>query len=448
MGLNRSFHVERRAPGKCSTWNDFPHRGLIPTGTSENVPRETSKPRPHVPLPPVYLPPDMSSPLDTVLEQELAAIAGRNRRRSCPEISGPSRSYPCVEGQPVVSFSSNDYLGLCSHPAVVDAAAQAARRGGVGAGASRLVSGDHPEHRTLEASLSAHLGTEAALVFPSGYQANLGLIGALAGPDDLILSDSLNHASLIDGCRLSRARVVVYRHADPKAAATCLQTARDEHTRLPRRIFLVTESVFSMDGDLAPLPELNALCQAEGVHLLVDEAHALGVLGPGGRGVAAAQGITPAALVGTLGKAFGASGGFVAGSRTLRQLLVNRARTFIFATGLPPILAAAARAALDVITSSEGDTLRQALHARIAQLQTLLDRQVPATPILPLILGSEGAALTASSQLRARGLFVQAIRPPTVPEGTSRLRITLSAAHRPEDIDALGIALRAEALLS
>ena len=304
------------------------------------------------------------------LEAELGALAAANRRRACPEAAGRSRVHPEVGGKPMLSLCSNDYLGLASHPALAAAANAAATRDGFGASAARLVSGDLPAHRELEAALSSFLDRPAALVFPTGYQTNLGVLTALAGRDDLIVSDALNHASVIDGCRLSRARVQVYPHGDVETAARLLATEGPFRRRL-----LVTESLFSMDGDVAPLAALAEAAAATDSVMVVDEAHAFGALGPGGRGLCAAAGITPEVLIGTLGKAAGAAGGFVAGSRPLRDLLVNRARTFIFTTAMPPPVAAAATAALALIAGPEGDRRRALLADRQRSLGEALARR-------------------------------------------------------------------------
>jgi len=377
----------------------------------------------------------------TLLEAELDALAAADRRRACPEASGASRVHPELRGQPMLSFCSNDYLGLASHPALAAAAAEAATREGYGASASRLVSGDLSAHRALEAALAGYLRRPAALAFPSGYQTNLGVLTALAGREDLIVSDALNHASLVDGCRLSRARVEVYPHADAAAARRLL--AADGAFR---RRLLVTESLFSMDGDAAPLAELADAAAATDAILIVDEAHAFGVLGPGGRGLCAAATVEPDVLIGTLGKAVGSAGGFVAGALALRELLVNRARTFIFTTALPPPVAAAAAAGVDLIAGPEGDRRRAQLNERRQALgDALVGRglvaRIPTGPILPLVLGSEARALAVAEALSARGLFIPAIRPPTVPAGSSRLRITMSSAHEPADLARLLAAL-------
>jgi 8-amino-7-oxononanoate synthase len=384
--------------------------------------------------------------LSTILEAELATLSAANRLRSCPEASGASRVHPNIADQPRISFCSNDYLGLAGHPRLISAATVAARRDGLGASASRLVSGDLTAHRDLEAGLAAFVGLPASLVFPTGFQTNLGVLTALAGPQDLIVSDALNHASIIDGCRLSRAKVAVYPHGDAQAAAHLLDAGADF-----RRRILVTESLFSMDGDAAPLDDLARAADRHDAIFIVDEAHALGVLGPGGRGLCAAAGIIPDVLVGTLGKALGAAGGFASGDRALRDILVNRARSFIYTTALPPPIAAAAAIALELVGGPEGDRLR----SRLAGLRASLDESLarlglgdhptgagPAVgPIVPVPLGSEARALAASATLAERGIFVPAIRPPTVPVGSARLRITLSAAHEDDDLNALVAAL-------
>jgi 8-amino-7-oxononanoate synthase len=387
-----------------------------------------------------------------LLDAELAALAGADRLRRCPEVAGSSRVRVAVSAAPRVSFCSNDYLGLANHPALAAAAATAAARDGFGASAARLVSGDLPAHRQLEARLGGFLGRQAALVFPSGYQTNLGVLTALAGPEDVIVSDALNHASIVDGCRLSRARIAVYPHGDAGAAARLLADARGARRRL-----LVTESLFSMDGDAAPLAALAEAAESHDAIWIVDEAHALGVLGPAGRGLCAANGVEPDVVVGTLGKALGAAGGFAAGSGLLRDFLVNRARTFIFTTALPPAVAAAAEAALDLASGPEGHLRRARLRERVdwmaAHLAPLHPAAVPVpagvrlsavcgSPILPFVLGSEARALAVSAGLARGGIFVPAIRPPTVPVGSARLRITLSAAHEQADLELFVQALR------
>jgi 8-amino-7-oxononanoate synthase len=332
-----------------------------------------------------------------------------------------------VGGKRVVSFASNDYLGLAAHPTVRAAAISAIERFGTGAMASRLVVGTRSLHRELERAIAEWKCTETALVFSSGYAANIGVITTLSAADVTLFSDELNHASIIDGCRLSKARTIVYRHLDLDHLQQLLrQTAG--------RKIVVSESVFSMDGDCAPLQALAELCIEHGALLVLDEAHA--VLGP--QLVRKLECINePQVLhVGTLSKTLGALGGFVAGSSRLIELLVNRARTFIFTTGLSPADTAAALAALRICESDEGERLR-------ARLRLLIDMLQPnhSSAIVPIILGEDSAALDAAAQLRERGLYVPAIRPPTVPKGTSRLRVALSAAHTEVSVQLLRDAL-------
>lgn len=350
------------------------------------------------------------------LEAELAALAAADRLRERPA--------PLPAG--AVSFSTNDYLGLAGVPMTESAAP--------GSGASRLVSGERQAHTALEAAVTGWLGTEAALAFSSGYAANVGLISALVGRDDLVVSDALNHASLIDGVRLSRARVAITPHNDAAAVARALEG------RSERRAWVVTESYFGMDADVAPLAELRAHCDRFGAGLVVDEAHALGVLGPDGRGLAAAAGIEPDALVGTFGKAFGSQGAFVTGSATLVRWLWNQARSFVFSTGLSPLLATAARVQLERAQAEPWRRERVLRHAaRIRAHLEGLGFGLPGTvgPIIPWVLGTERAALSAQQRLHERGVHAVAIRPPTVPEAASRIRLAASAAHEDADVDRL-----------
>lgn len=328
-----------------------------------------------------------------------------------------------VRGRRVVSFASNDYLGLAAHPQVRSAAISAIERFGAGAMASRLIVGTRSLHRDLESEIAQWKRTPSALVFSSGYAANLGVLTALGERDVTLFSDELNHASIIDGCRLAKARTLVYRHLDLEHLDTLLRQTSG-------RKIVVTESVFSMDGDSAPLPALAQLCIEHGALLVLDEAHA--VLGPKIESPRNLQVLH----VGTLSKALGSLGGFVAGPSRLIELLVNRARTFIFTTGLSPADTAAALAALRVCESEEGNRLR-------ARLRSLIDMLRPGHPsaIVPVILGEDSAALAAAAQLREVGIHVPAIRPPTVPIGTSRLRIALSASHTEAMVKTLRSAL-------
>ena len=323
-----------------------------------------------------------------------------------------------------MSFGGNDYLGLSEHPSVIEAATTAARRWGTGSTAARLLVGTRPVHHELELALADWRNTEAAVVFSTGYQANLGVLATLGGPDVTIISDSLNHASIIDGCRLSRADVQVYAHSDLQMLDVLL--ARSEGPAL-----VVTDTVFSMDGDRAAVIEIAQLCGRHDALLVVDEAHA--VLGPE---LDPSQVPCELVRVGTLSKTLGSLGGFVAASRPIVELLVNRARSFIFTTALSPADAAAALAALGVLRSAEGDTA-------IAQLRSNIDRIRPGhrSPIIPIVIGSESDAMAASAELLHRGLWVPAVRPPTVAPGTSRLRVALSAAHTDDMVARLHAAL-------
>ena len=348
--------------------------------------------------------------------------AGRWRAPRDFDAAGPEGKLG-PDGRPVVSFASNDYLGLTQHPDVVAAAHAALDRWGAGAGAARLIVGSRPVHSELEAELAEWKHADRAVLFPTGFQANLGVLTTMAGPDALVCSDELNHASIIDGCRLSRADAAVYRHRDVEHLEELLAAATD------RRAVVVTDVVFSMDGDVAPVAELADVCARYGALLVLDEAHS--VLGPDPD----LSGID-ALRVGTLSKTLGALGGFVAGPAPLTELLVNRARSYIFTTASTPADSAAALAALRIVRSDEGDALRARLHAHVERV-----RPGHPSPIVPVVLGDEQRALDAAAALLDEGLFVPAIRPPTVAPGTSRLRVALSAAHTPEQIETLATAL-------
>jgi 8-amino-7-oxononanoate synthase len=346
-----------------------------------------------------------------------------------------------VEGREYVAFCSNDYLGLASHPRIVEAAVDAALRHGVGQGASHLLSGHSAVHERLESALAEFVQMPRALLFSSGYQANIGAITALAGTEDAVFSDELNHASLIDGARLSRARVVRYPHADVEFLARSLS---DSTARVK---LVVTDGVFSMDGDLAPVRALLELCERYDALLVLDDAHGFGVLGPEGRGTLAQLALRSPRIVyvGTLGKAAGVAGAFVAGAADVIETVLQRARTYIYTTASPVMLAAAVEASLQLIRTEEWR--RERLRNLVASLRETLRESEAAlapsdTPIQPLVLGTNARALGASAALRERGILVPAIRPPTVPEGTARLRISLSAAHSEEDAARLGVALR------
>ena len=326
--------------------------------------------------------------------------------------------------RPLTTYCSNDYLDLADVPASSAAS---------GSGASRLVSGDRAEHRALERALAEWLQTEDSLVFTSGYAANVGVISALAAPEDLIVSDALNHASLIDGARLSRANVVVVRHLDVDAVRRALAAPRGG------RAWVITESYFSMDADGPDLRALRSACDEGGAALVVDEAHAVGVLGPDGRGRSAEAAVVPDVLIGTFGKAFGGSGAFVAGCGDLRSWLWNRARSFVFSTGLAP---SAAGSALRALTTSRAEPARRAAAAaRADELRAGL-RALGISPlgfghIVPWVVGDPQTAVRYARALTERGAHVQAIRPPSVPRGTARLRLTVTAAHSKEDVSRL-----------
>lgn len=363
------------------------------------------------------------------LKSELAQLQSAGLTRSLREITSRQGPEITLDGRRVLNACSNDYLGLCSHPRVIDASREAAEKWGAGAGAARLIAGNFEAHESLVAALDRFCGTKT-LLFSSGWHANLGTLPVIAGEGDLLVSDKLNHASLIDGCRLSRADVGVYPHADVSSVDRALTRSR------ARRKIVVTESLFSMDGDLAPLAELHDVCTRHEAFLYVDEAHAFGVLGPDGKGACAAAGIRPddphVIRMGTLGKSFGSYGAFVAAAPEIVALLTSRSRGFIFTTGTPPAAAAAAQAALEV--SLAEPQRRQGLLHRSAALRAVLAAQgwetgSSAAQIVPLLLGDAALTMDASRALLEAGVYCQGIRPPTVAPGTCRLRVSLTAAH-------------------
>jgi len=387
------------------------------------------------------------SGIDALARAELEAIAARGLTRALEPLRTPPGAEIELDGprgrEALINFSSNDYLGLASDVRVAAALAEGARAWGAGAGASRLVCGDFSAARALEEDLARFEGTESALLFNSGYAANCGLLPALVGPGDTVFSDALNHASLIDGCRLSRAAIQVYPHRDLGALESLLHQSLRSNTssQAGGRRLVVTDTVFSMDGDLAPLEGLADLCDRHGALLVVDEAHATGVLGPSGRGLVSELGLSARvdARMATLSKAVGVVGAHVCGSRLLRDLLINKARPLIFSTALPPALACAAQAALGLLAGREGDARRARLWENIERFAAGLRRLgYPAearSAIFPVLLGAPERALAAAARLREQGLLVKPIRPPTVPAGTSRLRFALSAAHTAAQID-------------
>jgi glycine C-acetyltransferase len=375
-----------------------------------------------------------SSAFDAAFNDELARIRAAGRWRELRRIEGAVDTWVTVDGTRALLLCSNNYLGLANHPALAAAAARAAETHGVGAGASRLISGSLAMHRDLETRIARFKHTEAAVLFPTGYHANVGAITTLVQRGDAVFSDQLNHASIIDGCRLSGAEVHIYPHAD----ADALEDLLARHPA--RRRLVVTDSVFSMDGDHAPLRAICAIAATRDAMVMVDEAHATGVDGPTGAGLVEALGLGDAVTVqmGTLGKALGAAGAFVAGSQALIELLVNRARSFIYTTALPPPVVAAVDAALDVVEREPQRRTRLAhISAALRDRLRALDFEIPPGegPIIPVIAGSSERALAWSRGLLERGVFVQAIRPPTVPDGTARLRVTLMATHTDSDLD-------------
>ena len=375
--------------------------------------------------------------LDAVLSR-LDAAQLRRARTLVESYPAPERrTLTLAGGRALIDFSSNDYLGLARHPALAAAMSECATRRGAGSGASHLITGHGAEHARLEEELAAFTRRERALLFSTGYMANLAVLTALAGHGERVLLDRLCHASLIDGARLSGARLTRYGHADADAAARLL-AADPGHTAL-----VATDGVFSMDGDFAPLPALARAASAANAWLVVDDAHGLGVVGASGGGVLEHFGLDGEAvpvLIGTLGKAFGSFGAFVAGAADLIELLTQRARTYIYTTALPQPVAAATRAAL-ALARTEG-WRRERLNMltarfRSAALAAGVPLAVSSTPIQPVLLGSAARALAAQRELTAAGFFVVAIRPPTVPTGSARLRVTLSAAHTESEVDAL-----------
>lgn len=396
--------------------------------------------------PPSQAPAHSADPsLDDALGAELLALDGAGLRRTLRAVRRLGGAEVEVEGTRAVDFSSNDYLGLAGDRRLADAAAAALRTGGTGAGAARLISGNHPLHEALEAELAAFKGMPAALLFATGYGANTGAIPALAGRGDAVYSDALNHASLIDGCRLSRADVRVYPHADMDALDALLRADEGRY----RRRWIVTDAVFSMDGDLCPLPDLVEVARRHGAWTYLDDAHGTGVLGAEGRGSPERWGVEGRVdvVMGTLGKALGTAGAFVAGSPALREVLLNRARAFVFSTGSPPAMAAAALEALRIVRAEpwRRDRVR-AVARRLREGLRALGRPAAGEEdghVVPVRTGTAEETVRLGTALRRMGWLVGAVRPPTVPPGTSRLRITASAAHTDDQVDGLLDALSA-----
>ena len=372
--------------------------------------------------------------LKDILTARLAEVKESGLYRRLRAVEGPQDAAIVLEGQEVLLFSSNNYLGLANHPALKQAAKQAIEKYGCGSGASRLISGSMDVHHELEQRLASLKKTDAALVFPTGYHANVGVLSALMGPDDTIFSDGLNHASIIDGCRLSRADIHIYRHADSDHLSDLLKACPQSGQRL-----VVTDSVFSMDGDLAPLKNIVALAQQYGASVMVDEAHATGVFGPHGAGLVEELGLTNQIDIhmGTLGKALGCFGAYVAGSHELIDWLVNRARSFIYTTGIPPAVAASVLAALDIV--EQEPERRQQLWDNTKFLSDGLQSLgftlgETRSHILPVIIGDARETMMVAEAILKHGVFAHGIRPPTVPEGTSRIRATPMATHTQEHL--------------
>lgn len=363
---------------------------------------------------------------------ELEGLKLRGLYRTMPALRGIPGRVTAIDGREVLNFSSNNYLGLAGHPRVMQAAAECALRHGAGSTASRLIAGNGEIHRELEDFVAQWKGTEAAIVFGSGYQANVGILSSLATDDDLIISDRLNHASIIDGCRLSRAQAKVYDHFDLRQLEDLLKIDGF------RRKLVVTESVFSMDGDRAPLKEIDGLCRKWGALLMVDEAHAAGIIGPQGRGAANEQGIVPEIQMGTLGKAVGAAGAYVAGTKQLIELLINKARSFIYTTAASPCVLGSALAGLKIIASPEGDVRRERLQNNAREFHRLLSEAgIPVSfpgHIIPVHIGESHRTMEVSARCLQGGVFAHGIRYPTVSEGTARIRFTLMSDHTTEDL--------------
>lgn len=376
------------------------------------------------------------SNLDDILTERLAALEAAGLGRALRVVDGVQGPRVRLDGREVVMMSSNNYLGLAGHPAVAEAAARAAREYGAGSGASRLISGHMRLHEAVEERLRRFKGAGAALLFSTGYMANTGVIAALVGPGDLVLSDELNHASLIDGCRLSRATVRVYAHLDSEDLETKLADRKEFGQAI-----VVTDGVFSMDGDLAPLPALASLARRNDAWLLVDDAHGVGVLGPGGRGTPEHLGVAGGidVIIGTLGKALGCFGAYATGSQTLKRYLINRARPFVFTTSPPPAVLGAVLGALDVL-ETEGPALRARLWENVRYYREGLARIGAETfgsetHIQPILTGENRETMQVCEHLLKCGVHAQGIRPPTVPAGLGRLRTTVMATHDRGDLD-------------
>jgi 8-amino-7-oxononanoate synthase len=383
------------------------------------------------------------------LNRRFAGWREQNLFRELRRVDSAQGTRIKIGGKTFLNFSANDYLGLANHPTLKEAAIRAVEKFGAGAGASRLICGSLAPFHELEETLAAFKQTEAALTFVTGYAAAVGTITALVGKNDIIILDKLVHACIVDAAKLSGAKLRVFAHNDLEDLEDKLKWAKESKSAIGNRqsaILIVTESIFSMDGDAAPLREIVALKEKYGAWLMVDEAHATGILGKNGRGLADALGVSAQIEIqmGTLGKALGASGGYICGDRALIDFLINRARSFIFSTAPVPAAAAAATAAIHLVQSAAGESLRSQLQQRVAEFKLAIGNgklEMPSA-IVPLILGDEEKTLTAAASLREQNLFVPAIRYPTVARGAARLRVTFSAAHTAADVAELASALK------
>ncbi|MCX5747738.1 MAG: 8-amino-7-oxononanoate synthase [Proteobacteria bacterium] len=375
--------------------------------------------------------------LDDEARAELDELEATHRLRGERVLAGRQGPTVLLDGREVINLASNDYLGLAGDPRIAEAMAHAAMACGVGAGSSRLIVGNHLEHVQLERAVEDWLRVDGVRTFSSGYAANVGVLTTLLRPGDVVFSDELDHASVIDGCRLSRAKIVVYPHRDLGVLESQLREITGS------RRLVVSESLFSMDGDLADVRGLSELCRRHGAYLVLDEAHAIGVFGSEGRGLAAEVGVVPDVLIGTFGKAIGTSGAFAATSRVVADLLWNRARSFVFSTGTSPALAAATRTAIGIVRGGDGDARRQTLerHARAFRATHPTISGDLRSPIAPWIVGDDRRVMRTSHELLAAGIFAQGIRPPTVPEGTARIRFGLSAGHTVKHLELVDRAL-------
>jgi 8-amino-7-oxononanoate synthase len=383
--------------------------------------------------------------IDAIADRVLGDIAARGTHRRMRVLTGGQGPRMVVDGREVLLFAGSNYLDLARHPEVVAAAREAAAQAGCAAAGSRLINGNHALHEALEAELAGFHRREAGLVFSTGYMANVGLIPALVGQGDLLVSDALNHASIVDGARLARADVEVFPHGDVARLEEILARAASTH----RHVLVAVDGVYSMDGDVAPLRAIAPVCRRYGAILMVDDAHGTGTLGDGGRGSAELEGVLDEVdiLMGTLGKSLGSFGAFVVGSARLRELLVNTARSFIFSCALAPPAVAAARAALRVVEAEP--ERRAALQRNAARLRERLGAHgLPTDPstthIVPVVIGGNAATMSVCEALLERGFYAQGIRHPSVPEGTARLRITPMASHTTEEVDALADAVAEE----